>query len=90
MQELTVRVEEAARRLDIGRTQVFGLIRSGELQSIQVGRRRLIPVKALEDWLANQMANATRTEPAQANGDGLKSASERVTDSPLVGLREVV
>ncbi|MEU5213285.1 helix-turn-helix domain-containing protein [Streptomyces sp. NPDC020742] len=36
-------VEEAARRLRIGRTTCYGLIRSGELESVPVGRLRRVP-----------------------------------------------
>jgi len=45
-------VEEAARRLGIGRTSTFGLIRSGELRSVNVGRRRLVPADAIEECVA--------------------------------------
>ncbi|MBV2358033.1 excisionase family DNA-binding protein [Streptomyces sp. J2-1] len=39
-------VEEAARRLQIGRTTCYQLIRSGELESIPVGRLRRVPADA--------------------------------------------
>ncbi|MBD0735782.1 helix-turn-helix domain-containing protein [Streptomyces sp. CBMA29] len=39
-------VEEAARRLRIGRTTCYGLIRTGELESVPVGRLRRVPVDA--------------------------------------------
>lgn len=45
-------VDEAARRLGIGRTTVFGLIRTGELRSVSVGRRRLVPADAIEAFVA--------------------------------------
>jgi excisionase family DNA binding protein len=40
-------VEEAARELGIGRTLVYDLIAKGELQSIKVGRRRLVSSSAI-------------------------------------------
>ncbi|UXY36115.1 helix-turn-helix domain-containing protein [Streptomyces albidocamelliae] len=39
-------VEEAARRLRIGRTTCYALIRTGELESVPVGRLRRVPVDA--------------------------------------------
>lgn len=51
---LLVSVGEAARRLSLGRSFVFELLGSGALNSIKVGRRRLIPVVALEDFVQRQ------------------------------------
>lgn len=36
-------VEEAARLLYLSRTGVYGLIRNGEIRSVRVGGRRLVP-----------------------------------------------
>ncbi len=49
--EVLLTVEEAARRLRIGRTMAFSLLSTGELQSVRIGRRRLIPVEALRDFV---------------------------------------
>jgi len=46
---LLLTVEEAARRLGLGRTTVYGLIRDGELHSVRIGRARRIPAEALTD-----------------------------------------
>ncbi|MFC0039590.1 helix-turn-helix domain-containing protein [Actinomadura rayongensis] len=46
-------VEEAAGRLRIGRTTIYELIREGELDSVQIGRRRLIPVEAVDAFLSS-------------------------------------
>ena len=43
-----VNVEEAARRLGISPRGVARLLASGELPSLRVGRRRLVPLGALE------------------------------------------
>ncbi|GGY13848.1 helix-turn-helix domain-containing protein [Streptomyces anandii] len=45
-------VEEAARRLRIGRTTCYRLIRTGELESIPVGGLRRIPVDAPAAYVA--------------------------------------
>ena len=52
---LAVRVEEAARRLSIGRTTMYALIRDGVVQTVPIGRFRRVPVQALSDFLAQRM-----------------------------------
>ncbi|MFJ8110040.1 excisionase family DNA-binding protein [Streptomyces sp. NPDC096132] len=49
-------VEEAARRLRIGRTLCYQLIRSGELESIDIGRLRRVPADAPAAYLARRRA----------------------------------
>ncbi|WP_433889651.1 excisionase family DNA-binding protein [Streptomyces sp. CA-111067] len=41
-----LKVEEAARRLRIGRTTCFALIRTGQLESVMVGGLRRVPADA--------------------------------------------
>ncbi|MBO0691614.1 MAG: helix-turn-helix domain-containing protein [Acidimicrobiaceae bacterium] len=53
---ITVSVAEAAERLAVGTTTVKTLIASGELPSVLVGDRRLIPVAALEAFIADRAA----------------------------------
>ncbi|MCZ4123902.1 excisionase family DNA-binding protein [Streptomyces sp. H39-S7] len=45
-------VEEAARRLRIGRTLCYRLIRNGELESVPVGRLRRVPAEAVPEYVA--------------------------------------
>ncbi|MFG2148648.1 helix-turn-helix domain-containing protein [Streptomyces sp. NPDC048696] len=47
-----LKVEEAARRLRIGRTTCYALIRSGELESVPVGRLRRVPADAPAAYVA--------------------------------------
>lgn len=49
---LMYRVDEAALALRLSRTAIYELIRSGRLRSVRSGRRRLIPVAALGEYLA--------------------------------------
>jgi len=49
---LLLTVEEAARRLRLGRTLVYRLISSGELESVTVGRLRRIPAQCLTEYVA--------------------------------------
>jgi excisionase family DNA binding protein len=50
--ELLLTVEEAARRLQLGRTLVYRLISSGELESVTVGRLRRVPAQCLAEYVA--------------------------------------
>ena len=58
--QLLVTVDEAARLLSIGRTQVYKLIGSGELPSIKLFRSRRIQASALRDYVA-QLGQDDRT-----------------------------
>jgi len=50
---LMYRVDEAAAALRLSRSSVYELIRSGQLRSVKQGRRRLVPVTALADYVAS-------------------------------------
>ena len=45
-------VEEAAKRLNIGRTKTYSLVRSGHIGSVQIGRLRRIPAEEVEAYAA--------------------------------------
>jgi excisionase family DNA binding protein len=38
--------------LNLGRTRLYELINTGRLRSVQEGRRRLIPLTAIRDYVA--------------------------------------
>ncbi|MBL8928130.1 MAG: helix-turn-helix domain-containing protein [Pseudonocardia sp.] len=48
---LVLTVEEAAQRLGIGRTLMYALITSGEVESVRIGRLRRVPADALERFV---------------------------------------
>ena len=48
---LLLTVEEAAQRLGICRSNMFKLIGSGAVESVQIGRLRRIQPSALEDYI---------------------------------------
>jgi excisionase family DNA binding protein len=48
---LALSMSEAAEALGIGRSMIYQLASSGELPSIHIGKRRLIPVHALDEWI---------------------------------------
>jgi excisionase family DNA binding protein len=47
----TMAMNEAARYLGIGRSKLYELVRTKEIPSIRIGRRILIPTRALEEYL---------------------------------------
>ena len=49
---LAVSPGEAARISGLGRTTVYVAIGSGALRSLKIGKRRLITIDALKEWLA--------------------------------------
>ncbi|MFF5265428.1 helix-turn-helix domain-containing protein [Actinomadura viridis] len=51
MNELVLTVDEAAERLRVSRWTLYNLIRSNQLRTIKIGRRRLVPVNALAECL---------------------------------------
>jgi excisionase family DNA binding protein len=48
---LLYRVEEAAEALRLSRAMVYEIIRSGELRTVKIGTRRLVPVAALGEYI---------------------------------------
>lgn len=54
--------EEAAERLAIGRTAVYALLKSGELESVRIGRLRRIPATAVENYVQQLITNQTAEE----------------------------
>lgn len=51
MSDLVLTVDEAAARLRVSRWTLYNLIRSGELRTVKIGRRRLVPAAALSECL---------------------------------------
>jgi excisionase family DNA binding protein len=56
---LTLTVEEAADLLGIGRSLAYRLAASGELPTVRLGRRIVVPADALNHWLAEVGAPAS-------------------------------
>jgi len=52
--KLLVSAEEAANILSLGRSKVFELLADGSIESLKVGRRRLVPRQALDTYVQHQ------------------------------------
>ena len=61
MDKLVVSIEKAAEMLDIGRTKAYQLAARSDFPTVHLGRRIVVPVDALKEWLANG-----GTEPREA------------------------
>lgn len=59
MEKLLLREDEARAVLGIGRTKLWELLSSGEIQSVSIGRSRRIPACALRQWVEERVAAAT-------------------------------
>lgn len=60
----TVSVDEAARRLNIGRALAYQAAHDGTLPVIRLGRRLLVPTRALEELLdGRQSARSAEKRP---------------------------
>lgn len=51
-QRLTISVEEAMSAIGVRKTLFYELLTAGAIRSIRVGRKRLIIVQSLHDWIA--------------------------------------
>ncbi len=55
---------QAARRLGIGRSTLYLLISDGQLESVHIGARRLVPVEGLERFVERLRRGEVGTDPA--------------------------
>ena len=60
-ERLLLSVDEAARRLSIGRSLLYELLAAGEIRSIHVGRLRRVPIAALTDYINRQASEQRPT-----------------------------
>jgi excisionase family DNA binding protein len=44
-------VDDTCTALGVGRSLVYQLIASGELESVTLGRRRLVPARSVDDYV---------------------------------------
>lgn len=58
------RVEEAAELLSLSRDRVYQLIRSNQLRSVQVGKSRRVPARALDDYVSRLMRGSAGNGPS--------------------------
>ncbi|GAA4461036.1 helix-turn-helix domain-containing protein [Phytohabitans houttuyneae] len=62
---LVLTIEQAAQRLGIGRTLMYALVTSGEVESVTIGRLRRIPADCITEYV-NRLRQQNATLPAAA------------------------
>jgi excisionase family DNA binding protein len=65
IQRMTVTVQEAATILGVGRNKAYEAARSGEIPTIRIGKRLLVPRAALKRLLAVGAQSLGVNDPAQ-------------------------
>ncbi|MGH2904356.1 MAG: helix-turn-helix domain-containing protein [Solirubrobacteraceae bacterium] len=73
----TLTVEETAPILGVGRSTAYVLARSGELPTLRLGRRFVVPVAALRRMLGETTADPTRGEAPATTAE----ASQKTPDA---------
>lgn len=54
MHPFTLSISEAAKALSLGRTSIYALINEGRLETVKIGRRRLVKVESICQLLEAQ------------------------------------
>lgn len=67
MNGILLSIKDVERETDLGHTKVCELIASGEIESIKVGRRRLIPKVSLEKFVERQLEKHLVTRPHRSS-----------------------
>jgi len=57
--QITATVPEFLRRSGFGLTKLYELLGSGEIQSIKIGKRRLIVIQSYHDFIERQQGGPT-------------------------------
>lgn len=64
--KLALSVTEAAHAIAISRASAYRMVDRGELPSITIGGRKVVPVAALEAWIAEQTTDVDARKAAAA------------------------
>jgi excisionase family DNA binding protein len=83
---ILVSPRQALRLLDISNSSLYGLLRSGQLRSLHVGRSRRIPLEAIKEFVAKRLAEnpANPQKPRRGRPRKVKPTPAAVTEQPGV------
>ena len=91
-QNLTLTVEQAAQLLGIGRSTAYELVHGGDIPSLRLGRRIVVPVAKIADRLGASPEHVTRAihdllddtpAPAPASTDPMPDTVEAPEEVPV-------
>ena len=79
--QLLVSTREGARRLGCGKTKLFELLRTEQIQAVRFGGRTMIPTSELGRFVSalpprRPKAESPSTKTASAAGDGVKETGQ--------------
>jgi excisionase family DNA binding protein len=78
---LTLTVEQAAKLLGIGRSTAYELVHTGDIPSLRLGRRIVVPVARLATLLATTtdgVMEASQTGPEKPRSDFTREGSPEI------------
>jgi excisionase family DNA binding protein len=82
---LVLTVEQAAERRGIGRTVMYALVSSGAVESVQIGRLRLVPADALVTFLDELRAGRRGGAARNANPTDAQRSTRAAMVTGTVG-----
>ena len=56
---LVLTIEEAAKRLGVGRTTMYALVMSGEIRSVTIGRLRRVPARCITEYVDSLLGDSS-------------------------------
>lgn len=57
---LLLTAEDAARRIGCGRTMIYSLIASGDIETVKIGRLRRVPAAAVAEYVERLRSGARK------------------------------
>jgi excisionase family DNA binding protein len=72
-EKLLITVDEAARRLSIGRSHLYEYIQRGSLPSVQIGRCRRVALRDLDAFIEQLLAGSTDAPPGPVAASPIRS-----------------
>jgi excisionase family DNA binding protein len=71
MQQVLLRMDEAADSLAVSKSHIERMVARGELRTVQVGRGRRVPVSEIERWVAERVPRREGASVAQVRRDAV-------------------
>lgn len=61
---LVLTIEQAAKRLGVGRTTMYALIKTGKIRTVTIGRLRRVPTFCLDEYVQSLLSSPTQLDHA--------------------------